>query len=66
MTMTQCIFNRHFECEAYVSYIFLGVCLIFFPSPVFLIHEAGKHRCITVICTQGKFSAYGWQKRAHN
>ena len=66
MTMTQCIFNRHFECEAYVSYIFLGVCLIFFPSPVFLFHEAGKHRCITVFCTQGKFSAYGWQKRAHN
>ena len=35
MTMTQCIFNRHFECAAYVSYIFFGVSLIFIRNPVF-------------------------------
>ena len=30
-----------------------------------VIQKAGKHRYITVFCTQEKFSANGWQKRAH-
>ena len=51
-----------------------SLCLLHFlwsSSPIrcfltkILIQEAGKHRYITVFCTQGKFSAYGWQKRAH-